>query len=170
MLKQLALGSVVSCLSVALLWTPNASAQEPTLQQLRTCAGIENPLKRLVCYDKVAAGEGVEVAEAQPASPRNNASANTRSTTANPADSFGLPAQEANGDSDKIYVALSKAEKDPYGKWIIYFTNGQVWKQTDSQTFQLPADANYEIERGLLNGYFLGREGLNKRIKVRRIK
>ncbi|WP_258808196.1 type VI secretion protein [Pseudidiomarina sp. CB1] len=167
MLKLLALGSVVSCLSVALLWTPNASAQEPTLEQLRTCAAIENPLKRLVCYDKVAAGEGVEIAVAET---NKQAPAKKSNARQEPADDFGLPAQESNEDSDTIYVAIDKTEKDPYGKWIIYFTNGQVWKQTDSQTFQLPLDGNYAIERGLLNGYFLGREGVNKRIKVRRIK
>lgn len=167
MLKLLALGSVVSCLSVALLWTPNASAQEPTLEQLRTCASIENPLKRLVCYDKVAAGEGADIAVAEPTAttPTRNANA-----AAEPKDSFGLPAQEASEDSDTIYVAIDRTEKDPYGKWVIYLTNGQVWKQTDSQTYQLPLDGDYSIERGVLNGYFLGRDGLNKRIKVRRIK
>ena len=168
MLKKLALGSVVSCLSVALLWTPNASAQEPTLQQLRACAGIENPLKRLVCYDKVAAGEGVDVAVAQP----QGAAALQRNSNAqaSPTDTFGLPAKETDDGNDTIYVAISKAEKDPYGKWVIHFTNGQVWQQTDSQYFPLPLDGDYEIERGLLNSYFLGRDGLNKRIKVRRIK
>ena len=43
-------------------------------------------------------------------------------------------------------------------------------QQTDSQYFPLLLDGDYEIERGLLNSYFLGRDGLNKRIKVRRIK
>ncbi|WP_417690328.1 hypothetical protein [Pseudidiomarina sp.] len=165
MLKKLALGSVVSCLSVALLWTPNASAQEPTLQQLRACAGIENPLKRLVCYDKVAAGEGVDVAAKEATT-----SSTTKAVKADPMDEFGLPAEAASEESDTIYVAISKTEKDPYGKWVIYLTNGQVWKQTDSQSYQLPLSGDYSIERGVLNGYFLGRDGLNKRIKVRRIK
>lgn len=167
MLKMLALGSVVSCWSVALLWTPNAIAQEPTLKQLRTCAAIENPLKRLVCYDKVAAGEGVDIAETQ--SQATTTPERSRPKQASPEDSFGLP-KDADDGSDILYVALSKAEKDPYGKWIIYFTNGQVWKQTDSQTFPLPLDGDYAIERGLMNGYFFGQDGLNKRIKVRRIK
>ncbi|RUO63588.1 type VI secretion system-associated protein TagO [Pseudidiomarina insulisalsae] len=166
MLKLLGLGSVVSCVTVALLWTPNASAQAPAADQLKACASIENPLQRLVCYDKLAAGQSVEA----PAAQRSNTqpAAVSERPQRNPEDQFGLP--ETNDADDTIYVSLQKVEKDPYGKWIIYLTNGQVWKQTDSQTYQLPLDADYHIERGVLNGFFLGREGLNKRIKVRRIK
>ncbi len=167
MLRLLALGSVVSCMSVALLWTPNASAQEPTMQQLRSCASIENPLQRLVCYDKVAAGEGVDIATS---GTNANEQAPANSAAAQPKDDFGLPAKAEDGGNDSIYVAIQKTEKDPYDKWVIYLTNGQVWKQTDSQFYQLPLDADYTIERGVLNSYFLGRDGLNKRIKVRRIK
>lgn len=173
MLRLLALGSVVSCVSVALLWTPNASAQGPTLQQLRACADIENPLKRLVCYDKVAAGEGITISagnnnSARASTPANaNANANARPAEK---DTFGLPEESVDDSNDTISVRIESTDKDPYGKWIIYFTNGQIWKQTDSQTYQLPLDGDYTIERGVLDGYFLGREGLNKRIKVRRVK
>lgn len=70
---------------------------------------------------------------------------------------------------DKIYVKIADAQRNFYGKWEILLTNGQRWEQTDSRTVPLPDDAEYYIERGVFNNFFLGREDDTRRIRVRRV-
>ncbi|MGQ4277171.1 hypothetical protein ACQ5ES_09010 [Pseudidiomarina sp. E22-M8] len=162
MMKLFGLGSVVGCISLAALWAPNALAQDVSQQQLRNCASIDNALQRLVCFDKLAAGE------ASPAAQDTATAEQSRSTVE---DEFGREHLKGatSSRSDKIYVKIADAQRDFYGKWEIALTNGQRWKQTDSRTVPLPEDAEYYIERGILNSFFLGREGENRRIRVRRV-
>lgn len=163
MMKLLGLGSVVGCISLAALWAPNALAQDSTTQQLAKCAIIENPLQRLVCYDKVAAGEApVERSAGQSAA---------RSPAASPEQEFGREHREDPTDNrpDKIFVELADVQRNYYGKWEITLKNGQQWEQVDSRTTPLPLDGDYYIERGVFNSFFLGRVGENRRIRVRRV-
>ncbi len=162
MMKNLGLGTVIGCLSLAVLWAPDASAQEVSKQQLQNCASIGNPLQRLVCFDKLAAGEAPAVADGKAAQQQSTSAAEQE---------FGREhlADQSEQRPDKIYVEIADAQRNFYGKWELVLTNGQKWEQTDSRTVPLPDDGNYYIERGVLNSFFLGREGDVRRIRVRRI-
>lgn len=161
MLKLFSFGSAVVGLSLATLWAPMVEAQEANMQQLRDCAAIENPLQRLVCYDKAVAGEA----------PRQRATqaptAAKKQNNYDPEAQFGLAKKEST--DEVIFVALSHVEKDRYGKATLHLTNGQIWKQLDSTSMQLPLDATYLIEKGALNSYYFGRDGYNQRINVKRV-
>lgn len=163
MMKLFGLGSVVGCISLAALAAPNAIAQDVSQQQLRNCASIENPLQRLVCFDKLAAGEAPAPAQETTAAPQQQ-----RGTVE---DEFGREHLEdpASDRPDKIYVKIADAQRNFYGKWEIVLTNGQRWEQVDSRTVPLPDDAEFYIERGVFNNFFLGRDDDTRRIRVRRL-
>ncbi|RUO69107.1 hypothetical protein [Pseudidiomarina salinarum] len=159
MLKRVWIGSVICSTAVVALFSHPVAAQSVSDEQLATCAQIENPLQRLVCFDELAAGGDYK--------PQQAASKSQKSR----ADDFGKEHLKDNNDdgADKRYVEIVKKTKDPYGRWILQLDNGQRWQQTDSTTYQLPENADYYIERGILNSFYLGRSDLNGRIKVKRI-
>ncbi len=159
MLKRVWIGSVICSTAVVALFSHPVTAQSVSDEQMAACAQIENPLQRLVCFDELAANGDYQ--------PQQSASNNNNSR----ADDFGkehLKDDNADGP-DKRYVEIVKKTKDPYGRWILQLENGQRWQQTDSTTYQLPENADYYIERGILNSFYLGRTDLNGRIKVKRI-
>ncbi|EKE84473.1 hypothetical protein [Idiomarina xiamenensis] len=165
---------VLSGMALLALMSVPAAAQSVSQQQLATCAGIQNALQRLVCYDKLAQGEGVDVAAA--VSTNNNSSSNTNGPAqAQPQPSyeeeFGKEHRDyAKNRPDRLNVDISSYKQDPYGKWTITLSNGQVWKQSEtSSNFSFDEGASYFIERGVLNSFFLGRTDLNTRLRVRRI-
>ncbi|WP_417657583.1 hypothetical protein [Pseudidiomarina aestuarii] len=156
MVKRVSLSSVIGSTAVAACFTVAAQAQSVSSEQLAVCAQIENPLQRLVCFDKLAAGDQVSATEQQTA-------------TRTPEDRFGKEYKEENRVvDDMMYVSIAEKSQDPYGRWVIVLTNGQKWKQMDSTSYQLPNDAEYFIERGVLNSFYLGRTDINKRIRVQR--
>lgn len=156
MVKRVSLSSVISSTAVAACFSVAAQAQSVSSEQLAVCAQIENPLQRLVCFDKLAGGEQVNASEQQ-------------ATQRSPEDRFGKEHKEENRVvDDMMYVSIAEKSKDPYGRWIIVLTNGQKWKQMDSATYSLPDDGEYYIERGMLDSFYLGRADINKRIRVQR--
>ncbi|HET8817268.1 MAG TPA: hypothetical protein VFM61_07475 [Pseudidiomarina sp.] len=157
MVKRVSLSSVICSTAVAACFSVAAQAQSVSSEQLAVCAQIENPLQRLVCFDKLAAGERVDATEQE-------------TVSSNSEEKFGREHKKAsNVVDDVMYVSIAEKSKDPYGRWIIVLTNGQKWKQMDSDTYQLPSDAEYYIERGVLNSFYLGRTEINKRIRVQRV-
>jgi hypothetical protein len=154
MANRVMISSVICGTAIAALISVNVQAQSVTDAQLAACATIENPLQRLVCFDQLTAGEKPTVAQRK----------------ANPEDRFGREHKEVTqGAPDKIFVDIVAKSKDVYGFWVIELSNGQRWRQTEAGTYQLPDGADYYIERGVLDSFFLGRKDINRRIRVQRI-
>lgn len=160
MSNRVMISSVISSTAIAALMSISVQAQSVTDAQLAACAKIENPLQRLVCFDKLSAGEPpVITQQGQPGKQGQSAE-----------DRFGREhIEDDRAAPDKISVEIVNKSKDAYGYWVLELSNGQRWRQTEAGTFQLPDGADYYIERGLLNSFFLGREGVNRRIRVQRI-
>lgn len=159
----------LSALSM-LVAVPTATAQDVDANELAKCSGIDNALKRLVCYDEVVEGSGLATAAASQSTSRAAApetAAAEAGQQAAPEKDFGRA--KRSDEIDVLAVDIESKRKNAYGRWVITFTNGQRWEQTDSETFMLPDDGVYQIERGVFDSFFLAREGLSKRIKVRRI-
>ena len=57
-----------------------------------------------------------------------------------------------------------------WGKKIITFSDGSVWQQSDSAYLKIEEGQQVSIERGLLGSFYLSVEGINKRMKVKRVK
>jgi|SRR5690554_708365 len=161
--------------SVAVLTLPVVQAQELD-EQLGQCASIKNPLERLVCFDNVVAGKGITAsASAVNANAAPQAAANARGAGNNRADSFGREHFETDNrgepqKGDKIFVEIVKTSKNQLGYITFETADGQAWQQVSSERFPFDASAEYYIERGVFNSYYLGRTDLNSRTRVKRLR
>lgn len=185
--------ALLACLVSSFLLTPQALAQQNTLQQspLQKCAAIEDSLQRLVCYDNLAKQqasqqqENIKKERAKQKDKKNNHGQRVaeqarqkgqqmRNKDAQQTEQrFGLEHKniEENNGLDKLVVEIASRREDPYGNWVITLKNDQVWKQTESVGyFSWPEDDTYYIERGAFNSFFFGREGTNRRFRVTRVK
>lgn len=148
-----------------------AVAQAETLADaMQQCSKEENSLKRLVCYDRLSkdlrqfensplpqsSHLPPATADAEPVSPSEQMQ------------KFGLPEKSEVISEDKILVSVADKHRDARGKWILELTNGQTWKQTDSQDYYFPEGQIY-IEKGFLGSFFLGSDDSNRRMRVKRI-
>lgn len=144
--------------------------------ELARCATIADKLDRLICYDKLAeTAARTPVAEVAPiVAPAAVAAvpATPAAPISKPAptmeDSFGKT-KKSEEEPDRIDLEIAAVDKDQYGNLKISFTNGQVWKQTDSRRYKLEAGEKVFIEKGALSSFYLGSDNRNSTIRVKRI-
>lgn len=147
-------------------------SQANTLVKLNQCAAINDSLERLVCYDELAKGinQG-KVAQTMPAIPKNSTPAATQQVDIT--DSFGkehIKSKAQENLPDAITLTIQDLSKTVHGEWLITFTNGQEWKQTDGEYFKLKKGENVELKKGMLGAIYLKKFTANKRIRVKRLK
>lgn len=154
-----------------------AVAQAETLADaMQQCSKEENSLKRLVCYDKLNKDlrqfDNSPLPQSSQRQQKESAATSSGQQPAPPStqmEEFGLPKESEMISEDKILVTVAEKRRDAHGKWIIQFTNGHIWQQTDSQDYYFPESQVY-IEKGFLGSFFLGSEASNRRMRVKRIK
>lgn len=140
----------------------SAAPAKPTAAQVKAlaeCVSVADDAARLACYDKTArslvdaekSGEVVVVDQAQVKEVKRQ--------------SFGLNINLGplfdHGDKaeqiSKLDTAVASASKDAEGKWLIRTTEGQLWRQIDSDP--LYADPKHGdkivIQHGSLGSFFL---------------
>lgn len=166
------------CISSALLvimLSPAVNAQESITAALEKCRAETNVLKRLVCYDEIENGttNGVkaapkpEINTSQMASTAAVTEAIERPTTT--ISEFGREhKQVANDEIDTIYATVNELSYSPRKEIIITFDNDQIWRQAESGSFPITVGQEYYIKRGVLGAFYLGKDGSNRTIKVRR--
>ncbi|WP_299805350.1 hypothetical protein [uncultured Shewanella sp.] len=163
---------------LALLTTASlmlSSAAHASIEtQLTKCASIGDKLERLICYDKLSSSlsSNTAIPKQQPVTETVTVAASTAavvSTDSSHAD-FGKVKKAEAEEVSKIYLDVSKVSKDPYGAMKIHFSNGQVWKQTDSRSFRLKAEQTVYIEKAALGSFMLGSDDRNTTIRVKRVK
>ena len=174
MLKKITL---LSLLTASTFVGVNTSLQANTLTKLNQCSTVKDSLERLVCYDEL-------VKEVNSGNPSQPATVQTSSELTKPqnltpvaaprsaADNFGREHIRSREEIDavkNIRFTVEEAEQDQYGSWLITFTNGQKWKQTDGTTLRLKPNQEVELQRGVLGAIFLKRLDANKRIRVKRL-
>lgn len=152
--------------------------------ELQKCAQLKNPEVRLACYDALA-----ELIAAQPLEESASGEAAIRtapapSTEPRPA---AKPAQEEDsgqslasrvfgllpgGDDVNKIESRVVGEVDGLGQGKRFeLENGQVWRQVDRTERNYRAtNPRVEIKEGFMNSYRMRFEGLNARIRVRRVK
>lgn len=153
-----------------------AQANASIEQQLTQCAATTDKLERLICYDNLAANiNGTATIDTQTA-PANIAATPTVAVAAsvpaaNIEDNFGMEAKRSQENTvDKLYLDVQSVAADPYGAIKVTFTNGQVWKQTESHSFSLkPGDKVY-IEKAALGSFLMGTDNRNAQVRVKRLK
>lgn len=179
--------------SLAVAALMSASAAYAQQNEMQRCAAIEDSLERLVCYDNLAEkhqqmghmmsankgsekGQKMRAEKAQKRAERKHDKAMNKAKRGQKMESsesrFGMEHRSNPDDEnlDKIIVEVAERSEGPYGKWTITLKNGQVWKQTEDVGYFSWDEDTYYIERGALNSFFFGREGANRRFRVKRVK
>jgi len=178
-----------------LLIKPDTLGAQTLDEELKTCSEITVSLIRLQCYDRLAKGPEVSVAEAsnQPKRrsifqrrtktekvvkeeqlstdqvTRTDASDETKSENIIEAkENFGKVIEnEAHEISSKIIGQFTGWDGDTEFK----LENGQIWKQSGNGFLKVSMNnPKVKIKEGTFGGYILSVEGYNSRVKVRRVK
>ena len=183
--------------SVGLLLSVSPAAQATSLQALLTeCRAMSNGVERLACYDAInitdlsdkrpmpeqmdktipeiareKRQQAQEAASPQPEqAPPQPEQAVVSATKTNPQSQFGLKVKSEVQALEDITDTVVEVTKSARGKKVIHMKSGAVWQQVDSAYFKLEDGMGVYIERGALGSFYLSHEGVNRRIKVKRIK
>jgi hypothetical protein len=160
------------------------------------CARIANDAQRLSCYDRLAT-ELIELGltspgdtapppaeppaapvaaasepDEQPAAPVGATGGGAASVASND-EAFGLERVEDAQDKDvKLIRSRYVGEFTGWdGKTTFTLENGQVWEQIESGRMAWKAtNPMITIKRGFMGSYMLSVEGVNKKVRVKRIK
>lgn len=181
-----------SAASLMLLTTLPAMAADTLLE---TCVAIGDDRARLACYDEVAGRAGPEARwptpatqepaaqlPAPPAAPEIAAPppapatlpatlpAPARAPLASADDDFGLDRERGN-DQREIQSRLDGEFTGWSGRTLFKLENGQVWRQSEPGRFRAQIDRPLiTIERGAFNSYRLKVDGMNRSIRVKRVR
>jgi hypothetical protein len=174
--------------------TALAAMRDDVLEAMGRCAAIADSQARLACYDAAAPrlkdalatppaslGRAPTVQEQQSwfGFDVGNLFGGGSSATA-PAE-FGkerTPEAQATREReeiDSISAHVSDVAFTPYGQFIVFLANGQVWRQVqgdaDRARFRSPPKENtITISRGAFGSYSLALNGSNHVYKVTRVK
>ena len=192
-----ALAATASAVSAA--QPPPPVAPQDVLEALGRCAAIAEGSQRLACYDALAPHVRDALA-APPETLPGNRTPNAEEQRswfgfdlsglfgASPAQQttpqqFGsdrlastqAKEQSAAAEVDSISAGVSDVSYTPFGKFIVFLDNGQIWRQiegdADHATFRKPAkDNKVTISRGFIGSYNLSLNDSDKVYKVTRVK
>lgn len=189
---------VFTVLAIAGVATASAAPRDDVLEALGKCAAIADNNARLACYDGLAP----HVKQALSTPPESlGGRAPTKEEEENwfgfnlsglfgsspeqqtTPEQFGaerLPETHAKEEVaaqevDSISSGVTDYAYTPFGKFIVFLQNGQVWRQAegdaDHALFKRHPDENtVTISRGAIGSYNLTLNGSDRRFKVDRVK
>ncbi|WP_420934806.1 hypothetical protein ACOJR9_02290 [Alteromonas sp. A081] len=159
---------------------------------IEKCRSTEDSLKRLMCFDRMAKSisqyndvdmqisDVQAIPKANPKSPTatkvpavspSAAAAPHKMEEIDPKASFGLSKKRTPVDEvSEVALTIAELSKGIRGEQVITFSNGSQWQQVDTAFLKLETGQSVTIEKGLFGTFFLGVEGLNTRLKVKRLK
>jgi len=169
------------------------------LEAMGRCAAIADDHARLACYDGVSPRVKDALATPPAALPGNRppsteeqrswfgfdlgslfGASPAQQTTPQQFGSDKLPEIHAKEDTaaatvDSITAGVTDVAYTPFGKFIVFLDNGQVWRQiegdSDHATFRKPAKVNkVTINRGFIGSYNLMINDSERVFKVTRVK
>jgi len=178
--------------ALAILATGSASADDVTRAFLK-CMELRDDAARLACYDRLA-GEWVELGApglrsapgaapagalppaAVPVSPPAAVPGTPPAAAAEaPApmaeENFGMESRSVGESLDSISAYVVGGFHGWSGNTQFELSNGQVWEQAAPGRFDYgAADRAVSIRRGALGSFMLSPEGLNRKVRVRRVR
>jgi hypothetical protein len=178
---------------------PETVPPQEILEAIGRCAGVADNQSRLACYDALAPRVKDALAAPPSSLPGNRAptaeeqrswfgfdlgslfgSSPAQQTTPQQFGSDRLPATKAQEETaaaagDSISAGVSEVSYTPFGRFIVFLDNGQVWRQiegdADRAIFKKPArDNKVTISRGFIGSYNLTINDSDKLFKVTRVK
>lgn len=158
------------------LFTYPARAQNLTLLLVK-CSEIQDDLKRLVCFDNLAASQAANAISNKTSNAKINESRNTleRKVTELSA-GFGSEhikkSAKATNEVHQVLFFVDQVTQDQFEKFRITFTNGQQWKQTDDGTIRLKVGDKVLLTKGVFGAVYLKQSNIdsNRKIRIKRIK
>ena len=178
------------CLSPAALAGPT----EDVLRAMDQCAGVADKEQRLACYDQVSPQVKAAIARLPRSGPPTAeeqkswfgfdfanlfGSAPSQQTTPDKFGAEALPPEPAKeGEApppepiDSITAKVTDYAFTPFGKFIVFLDDGQVWRQIegDADRASFAKDDTVTISRGALGSYNLKVNDSAKTYKARRVK
>lgn len=173
----------VSLIALICAFSAVPSQAETVAAAIEKCRNTDNSLKRLVCYDNVAKsirqydGANNELSQLpaltvkRPTTPASAQAAQPAARAKAPENEFGLEhKRDLTKEAAELQVTIAEKSKTARGKHKLTFSDGSVWQQTDETYLKFEVGQPVTVERGLLGAFYLSVEGLNKRMKVKRLK
>ena len=156
----------------------SVSQAETVADAMQACRNEQNDLKRLICFDAVAESMNIYAGAAKSvdevASERPSQSAVIAAPSPAPrGDDFGLESQRLAKENlpSTLSGTVASITESPRGDRIVSLDNGMVWRENDKRSnLRLNEGDIVVIERGVLGAFYLGKEGQNSRMSVRRVK
>ena len=162
-----------------------AAGADNLSEELQRCAQLENAEVRLACYDALARMSAARASEKDAATSTDGGPGDGASATPP-----GTPKRESEPESEKslaqrvfgLLPGTSDGENKIESRVVgevknlrrgarFELDNGQVWQQTEQTNRNYRAtNPKVEIKEGFMNSYRMRLEGLNARIRVRRVK
>jgi hypothetical protein len=175
-----------------------AGLKDDLLRAMAQCAALTDDKARLLCYDQLAPQTQAALAENPVASNKPPTveeqkswfgfdfgnlfgTAPKQQTTPQQFGSENVPAPPPNpneppppGPLDSITEKVTDYALTPFGKFIVFLDNGQVWRQIEAESdiahFEKGEKYTVTISRGMLGSYALSFNDSKKSYKVKRIK
>ena len=153
---------------------PEAMQQRAdVVKRLSECRQIADSAQRLACYDAAAAAiDAAEQSGDLVVVDRGQVRAAKRSL-------FGFDTSALNifdrGDQpevvDDVTLTVERAYRGEGGKWVLVMSDGQVWRQIDSEPMGTAPrrGSKAEVRRAALGSYFMNIDG-QRAIRARREK
>jgi len=142
-----------------------SSAEDVFPDELRRCSSIDDASARLACYDGLASREAP--AQVQPG-------ASSKPTPDQALDDLGSETLRRDNDEkdEKLAVRASviSCRKDAFDRYLFYFENGQVWKQSSDKRLYLK-DCLFDVTITKdFFGYKMLRDGEKRPLRISRVK
>ena len=155
-----------------------ALAQSTLSGQLASCLTIFGAVERLACYDRVARAAAGQTGVGAPGRPATAPPPSAPVPVATPPiQAFGseqLRSPRARTTQpDRLAADIAGINFSPFGKFTVTLSNGQVWRQLDSDDHTVGARKSMHsarIERGLLGSYNLQFNDSSLVYKVARVR
>lgn len=157
-----------------------ADSARDALADMVKCADLAEPSRRLACFDAATARARSALAAPAQAVKEKGGGAEDFGFSKSPpvlkADDFGKAAPEPGPrEITEISATVVEFAKTQRGRAIFVLDNGQIWRQLDADSTELPYPSagttmKVTIEKGWVGSYNLTIAGRNGLIKVSRMK
>ncbi len=128
--------------------TAGVSAQSSAIvDRLERCGGIGDDVRRLACFDALAA-------ELRPGRPEH--------------DPALVQEESADAGDEAIAATIRRLEKRPFGEYVFHLSNGQVWTELEPGRARYRTGLEIRIESTVLGGHVLTTEA-GRATRVRRL-
>jgi hypothetical protein len=161
-----------------LLATTGAAAEDDATRAFLRCMALQNDTERLACYDRLAhevvelglPGSRAPGAGAGSAAAAAGSSSQPASAQPAPEEQFGMAQASPGEEISSITASVVGGFAGWAGGTVFELDNGQVWEQVGSDRYEYAGrDRKVVIKRALFGSFQLSPEGLNRRVRVRRV-